>query len=242
MKIFVVSLIDSVNRRERISGALEGMSIPFEFFNAVDGRKGLPEDLANLPDDQHRRIFRSRPLTPGERGCYASHYRLWQKCIELNEPIVIIEDDCLPTHYMKSSLTTLEQMHSKGYEYIRVEPQDGKATFLEEINGSQSVFWHDNRGGTRGYSISPEGAKKLLDNSKRWLCAVDNHIGESYRTGLKCVGIIPYLVLDPADMGTTIQSNEPKPKTPVYFKVTREIYRAYCFTRLSLWNIKNNKL
>ncbi|USD32689.1 MULTISPECIES: glycosyltransferase family 25 protein [Vibrio] len=242
MKVFVISLIESTERQERIQNTLEAQDIKFEFFNAVDGRKGLPEDLINLPDDQHRRIFRSRPLTPGERGCYASHYRLWQKCIELNEPILIIEDDCLPTHFMKSSLNTLGQMHNRGYEYIRVEPQNGKATLLEEINGSHSVFWHDNRGGTRGYSISPSGAKKLLDKSKRWLCAVDNHIGESYRTGLKCTGIIPYLVLDPADMGTTIQNSGAKLKTPIYFKVTREIYRFYVFIRLSLWNMKNSRL
>ena len=32
-------------------------------------------------------------MTPGELGCFASHYLLWEKCLELNEPIVVIEDD-----------------------------------------------------------------------------------------------------------------------------------------------------
>lgn len=29
----------------------------------------------------------------GELGCYASHYLMWQKCVEINEPIIILEDD-----------------------------------------------------------------------------------------------------------------------------------------------------
>ncbi|MBU2896852.1 glycosyltransferase family 25 protein [Vibrio hepatarius] len=239
MKVFVISLTSSIDRRERIARMLEELEVPFTFFNAIDGREGLPSDLVDRPDDLHRRVLRSRPLTPGERGCYASHYRLWQKCVELNEPILIIEDDCLPTSHMKPSLAHLKRMHEKGYEYIRVEHQKGKVTLLEEIDGGvQSVFWHNNLSGTRGYSLSPRGAKKLLEKSKRWICAVDNYIGESYRTGIKCTGIIPYLVIDRCDMGTTIQNNGPKLKPPIYFKATREFYRFYRFIRLCWWNAK----
>ncbi|MFY2509958.1 glycosyltransferase family 25 protein [Vibrio pectenicida] len=242
MKVFVISLSSSIDRRERIARMLNDLKVEFTFFDAINGREGLPNDLLHRPDDLHRRIFRSRPLTPGERGCYASHYRLWQKCVELNEPILIIEDDCLPTSYMKSSLKLLNHIHQKGYEYIRVEHQKGKATLLEEINGVQSVFWHNNMRGTRGYSVSPHGAQKLLDKSERWNCAVDNYIGESYRTGLKAMGLIPYLVIDRGDMGTTIQNSGAKLKTPLYFKATRELYRFYRFVRLCLWNAQNSKL
>lgn len=35
--------------------------------------------------------------TPGVKGCFYSHYRLWQKCVELNEPIIIWEDDIVLT-------------------------------------------------------------------------------------------------------------------------------------------------
>jgi hypothetical protein len=30
---------------------------------------------------------------PGVMGCFYSHYRLWGKCVELNETIGIFEDD-----------------------------------------------------------------------------------------------------------------------------------------------------
>jgi glycosyl transferase family 25 len=31
--------------------------------------------------------------TPGVKGCFDSHYRLWKLCVELNEPILVFEDD-----------------------------------------------------------------------------------------------------------------------------------------------------
>ena len=34
-------------------------------------------------------------LRPGVIGCFYSHYRLWQKCIELDEPILVFEDDVI---------------------------------------------------------------------------------------------------------------------------------------------------
>ena len=90
MKIYVISLDRAVERRSRVESVLSARGIPFEFFSAVNGFEGLPERLQALPDDQHRIRFRSRPLTPEEKGCYASHYLLWEKCVELDEPILIL--------------------------------------------------------------------------------------------------------------------------------------------------------
>ncbi len=39
-----------------------------------------------------------------EMGCFASHYLLWKKCVELDEPIMILEDDvefCTPISPLK---------------------------------------------------------------------------------------------------------------------------------------------
>lgn len=240
MKIFVISLTTATERRKRVQKVMDEMHIHFEFFDAINGFNGLPERLADLPDDFHRNIFRSRPLTPGEKGCYASHYLLWEKCLELNEPILILEDDFLPTQYFSDVLTTLNSVHTK-YEYIKVEPQISTATPREMINNAQIVFWHNNSCWTTGYSISPQGAKRLLEHSKRWLCSVDNYIGESYRTGLLCTGIIPYAIYSPRDMGSDIQNRVPLKKVPLPFKLTRELYRFYRFMRMLVWNIKNQR-
>ena len=47
----------------------------------------------------------------GEIGCYLSHVELWKKCVELNEPIAVIEDDMKFTEKIrkavKKSLTNI---------------------------------------------------------------------------------------------------------------------------------------
>ncbi len=132
---------------------------------------------------------------------------------------------------------TLPKIHEQ-YEYVKVEPQIGTATALTTVDNMQLMFWHNNSCWTTGYSISPQGARRLLAHSQRWLCSVDNFIGESYRTGLICTGLIPYAIYSPRDMGSDIQNQVVLKKVPLGFKLTRELYRFYRFVRMALWNMK----
>lgn len=36
-------------------------------------------------------------FTDTEKAVFYSHYNLWQKCVDLNQPMIIIEDDCVLT-------------------------------------------------------------------------------------------------------------------------------------------------
>ena len=162
MKIFVINLPSSVARKEAIREAFRNLEVDLEFFEAVDGRKGLPSDLESLPDDKHRIYFRSRPLSPGEKGCYASHYKLWQKCVELNEPILILENDCFPTEHFTSVLAALPDLHRKGYEYLRLEDQHHSFEEVESFRNLKLVLWKDNRAGTRGYSLNHRYLHNLI--------------------------------------------------------------------------------
>lgn len=240
MKVFVVSLNHALDRRERVQRVMADLDVEFEFFDAINGFVGLPEKFNGCQDDLHRRLLRSRPLTPGEKGCYASHYLLWEKCIQLNEPIVILEDDFLPTQHFCEVIKSLPIMLNE-YEYIKLEPQIGDATALEYHAGLQTVLWHNNVRWTTGYGINPSGAAKLIKNSKKWLCAVDNFIGESYRNKLKSVGLLPYAIYSPNDMESSIQNKVVSTKVPLIFKLSREIYRFYRFVRMFFWNQSNKR-
>lgn len=45
----------------------------------------------NPVDDEYRELA----TRPGVMGCFHSHYRLWQTCVKLGEPILIFEDDVI---------------------------------------------------------------------------------------------------------------------------------------------------
>ncbi|HDZ9284767.1 TPA: glycosyltransferase family 25 protein, partial [Vibrio cholerae] len=93
MKIYVISLKNSLDRRASIEQQMTSHGLKFEFFDAIDGRIDPPHPLfANY--DYTKRLWLTSGKMPmrGELGCYASHYLLWQKCVELNAPIVVLED------------------------------------------------------------------------------------------------------------------------------------------------------
>lgn len=238
MKLFIINLDRAEERRNRVNDNLSDLNVDFEFFSAVDGFVGLPEELKNKPDDKYRVKYRGRPLTPGEKGVYASHYLLWKKCIELNEPIAIFEDDFLPTPFFNQVIAKLPALH-ECYDYLRLEAQDTNFScdMVENTSdGFQIVFWKDNLGGARGYSITPKAAKQFLSHSDRWLCAVDNFIGEGFKHKVCSFGVIPYAVYNASDMESQIQSKGPLPKVPVINKLFREGERFYRSMALRFWN------
>lgn len=75
-----------------------------EYFEASTGKSGReflkrekiqPIIVTGRADSavlKHQRRWVSQP---GTLGCYASHFRLWQRAVELQEPIVIFEHDAL---------------------------------------------------------------------------------------------------------------------------------------------------
>lgn len=238
MKIFVISLLGSIERRQRVSAELEGFS--FSFFDAVNGHEGLPVELEKKIDDNHRRLFRSRPLTPGERGVYASHYLLWQECVALDEPIIVLEDDFKSTQYFATIVSQAEAM-AQDYDYIRLEPQYTECLNLGFNEYVQKVLWLDNSKGATGYIVTPKAARKFLKASEHWTCSVDNFISETYLHGIPSVGVIPYAIYAPNDMESTIQGKVNLAKVPLIFKVTRELHRFYRFLRMSLSNYRMSK-
>jgi GR25 family glycosyltransferase involved in LPS biosynthesis len=56
-------------------------------------RRYHPWNFKHGPSCQFSDEYRDSMRNPGEMGCFDSHYRLWEKCVELNEPIMIFEDD-----------------------------------------------------------------------------------------------------------------------------------------------------
>jgi len=87
--IYVISLERSKDRRE-IFDNYNSKYIKYSYFNAVDGNE---LNVNSLP----RNIFKKGSVnySKGALGCALSHLKLWEKCIDLDKPIVIMEDDAI---------------------------------------------------------------------------------------------------------------------------------------------------
>ena len=91
---------------------------------------------------------------PGTWGCFFSHWNLWNRCVELNEPIVILEHDAIIENFWKS-----------------FDLSDALVKLHENYSIKKSHKWIDSDSGicsssTHAYCILPKHAKKLIEFSQ----------------------------------------------------------------------------
>lgn len=129
-----------------------------------------PYSFKGLPIDDH---YIAKTNRPGVKGCFYSHYRLWKKCVELDETICIFEDDVkivrplVPVEFEDILIITLGARKSDRYK-----------TFLDDPPiAPEAVYYHNaSMPGTTGYLITPKAAKKLLETYEHTFLASDNAI------------------------------------------------------------------
>jgi len=186
MKSFIIhlskiesSLITALNLKRQ----LEDFNMPVELFEGTygtdavrimdeEGRTLHPLGIKGIIDPLDEKI--NKMMTPGVRGCFYSHYRLWKKCAELNEPIIIWEDDIVlsrPYHEIEWEdvliLALGHQQKSPRYMHLLLEPIGEPRT---------EVYKQSSMPGCCGYAMKPHAAKKLLEIYKNTYLPADNAI------------------------------------------------------------------
>lgn len=114
---------------------------------------------------------------PGVVGCFYSHYALWEKCVDLGEPIMIFEDDV--KFYRKYKPVEFEGVLilSLGKSSFLTEPQK---TYLEKPSGIPTAKpWQNfSMPGASGYAITPDAAMGLIKFYKPYWYPADNAINQ----------------------------------------------------------------
>lgn len=114
---------------------------------------------------------------PGVKGCFDSHYRLWKKCIELDEPIAVFEDDVK----FYRGYTPIEfddvLIVGVGKNVYRKEPYD---QYLENPSSTpRPMPWANySMPGTCGYIIKPYACRQLVKAYRDWYLPADNAINK----------------------------------------------------------------
>lgn len=158
---------------------------------AEEGRELHPWGIKGPPEiEPLENPNRGIHLSPGEQGCFYSHYRLWKKCVELDEPIIIWEDDIVlrrpfvPVEWDDVLIVALG--HPGKTEKYR--------HYLDNPEGEYYAadYYQSSMPGCCGYAIKPHAAKKLLKTYSKTYLAADNAINcyhvrmqiHSYVTGI----------------------------------------------------------
>ena len=171
-KTICVNLKRRPDRREQMIKRFESANITnYEFFDAVDGTKLDPNDEAyNLFKHSNTGVFK-----PGAVGCALSHYNIWKNIVSDDKynPYVIFEDDATLSQNFKSELEKFlsDMTHDTSIVHIGNHIHSNHPETKKWLN----IYRHDTSytihplnktmygGGTFGYIITKEGARKLLN-------------------------------------------------------------------------------
>lgn len=116
---------------------------------------------------------------PGIKGCFFSHYKLWEYCANINEPIMIWEDDIvirrgfIPVEWEDVLILALGHP-DKSERYLN---------YLNDpdLNNPQALqFPNSSMPGCCGYAIKPHAAKKLVDTYRSTYLPADNAINRHH--------------------------------------------------------------
>ncbi|WP_104732822.1 glycosyltransferase family 25 protein, partial [Helicobacter salomonis] len=226
LDIYIISLKDSP-RRVVCQAVVENpppndYSLVFNFhiFDAIDkhshyfskdlGYVGFIENSYSpewlKSSDWYQGLY-GRELFPEELGCYASHYMLWLKCIVLNRPIVILEDDFdLQPNFYESLLDCLKSH----FDFVRLYGNFWKAnpsvSAIANLDGSACTPTNPKietllRGhfllatyevdSTSAYYLTPKAAKAFVSFSQYFTEPVDQFLNRA------CLHAIPNLTYIP---------------------------------------------
>lgn len=179
MKTFVIYLSGnefSVQMTAEAEESLKKFNIEYELFDGVVGRAGIKVlDSFGVRPSAH---VSQKQWTDGTIGCLASHYILWNKCANQDEPFLILEQDGVLVRDPREILPFIKNVcHLDAY----LPFQSGNDAHFELYNANiekyepgvkkhpENTFYIGNEvtgssfRGTYGYIITPKGAREVLD-------------------------------------------------------------------------------
>lgn len=181
MQNFVINLKRQPEKFDNFLRLNAGCGIAFERFEACDGAALSEQEAIAM-----KIVVPGTKFTKGSIGCAVSHYRLWQRSVETNEPLLVFEDDAAVRDDFSASyprlLAAIERWDYFTFGYntdsildiemakgmtsaLAFSPKHPSAENQQDFVKSAipvSAFRLNNCFGTCGYAISPHGAKQLM--------------------------------------------------------------------------------
>ena len=232
IKIYIINLEKSKERRDFIYNQFDDLpqKIGYQFFKAVYGKEEPNHPLFSKYNEKKRFARKGHYMSLSQLGCFASHYLLWQKCIELNQGIIVLEDDAIIHSNFPDVLNFIES-NENTFEFFWLSPpaparrnQKGKVVYSSEK--LQVARYKKGWGNATGYFINPNAARKLLDYCNEWILDVDIMMERYWENKLDHLAIIPACVEPDFSKESNIPVDKQQGKRSLKTKILREIYKT----------------
>lgn len=234
MKAFIINLERSLDKKEYMQRQNQKLfeknpslknKLEFIFFKAVDAK-----NKEYLEFKQHFPWWASwvlgRELSDGEKACFASHYKLWQECIKLDKPIIILEDDVeFSDEFLNNGEEYIEELSKSEYEYVRFCYLFDKKFYPLNEN---YILSFEKLAGTQGYVLKPSAANKFISKAKFIYTPVDDYMDMFYKHKVLNIVKKPLLLKHNCKLKSEISNlGRTNKKLKIHRKIVREIFRLY---------------
>ena len=232
IKIYIINLEKSIDRRDFISKQFNNLprKIDYQFFKAVYGKEEPNHPLFLKYNEKKRFERKGHYMSLSQLGCFASHYLLWQKCIELNQGIIVLEDDAI---IHSNFLEALEFISSdkNHFEFLWLSPpapakRNQKGKMIYSLDKIKITRYKEGWGNATGYFITPKSAKKLLDYCEEWILDVDIMMERYWENKVDYLALSPFCVEPDLSKESNIPVDKKQGKRSLIVKIKRELYKV----------------
>jgi glycosyl transferase, family 25 len=192
--VYVINMADNVARMQSCTSALNALGIPFERFEAVNGRALSDAKASAVYDaDANQRMFRL-PLVRGELGCYLSHIELWRRIAAGNaDGAIILEDDFTASPHFPQVLAALIADQDP-WDMVKLFARRRNKVMLNRRNlcdGFEIARPYQIPNTTLGYVIRRDAAGRLLARSAPFARPIDEDHKRFWEHGLDVRLVMP---------------------------------------------------
>lgn len=232
IKIYIINLEKSIDRRDFISKQFNNLprKIDYQFFKAVYGKEEPNHPLFLKYNEKKRFERKGHYMSLSQLGCFANHYLLWQKCIELNQGIIVLEDDAI---IHSNFLEALEFISSdkNHFEFLWLSPpapakRNQKGKMIYSLDKIEITRYKEGWGNATGYFITPKSAKKLLDYCEEWILDVDIMMERYWENKVDYLALSPFCVEPDLSKESNIPVDKKQGKRSLIVKIKRELYKV----------------
>ena len=230
IQVLVISLAGSDERKKKVQSELDKTKFTWRFLEAVKG-SALETPPAEYKADKVRGLL-GFELTPNELGCFLSHKKAWQACVDKDVITIIFEDDfyLLPhfknvVQFLSGNLELWDAVRLQGLSNVSQELIQDVGEFSLVRNLGDAV-------GATAYIIKPHVAKILIAASGDIYEPLDHFLEHHQKHQLTFLAINPYPV-DITGVETTIADRPGRQPIKGLAKIRRSVLRALdrCFSK-----------
>jgi hypothetical protein len=208
-KAYIIRIVGHERSEEKAKRGAEScdkVGMPWQYWDAYNGLENPIQ-----PPEHHNDVMRlikvtDHYLTRGEVACALSHISLWNKCVQLDQPIVVLEHDAVMVnpylrHAVFNSIAYLgghEQVNG-GWQILPTPPHASEGPNYHFICRAHA------------YAVDPAVAKNLLAHVIKYgICAPLDILIRSDVFPIHQMGVYAY---DVRDGETTILSRPTEGRT-----------------------------